>query len=329
MFEIVGPVGNRIQIPETVEHDAPSFQVGEREEVRDFYNEQGYVVIRDAIDPILCDELRAAFDGSVKKYPGFLYRQETANPEKNVFDSHGFVMNPLLNLQDLPSSVFTPLKRLSLRCFTQDPVRSIVRILLDEDGTLVQSMYFEGNPETWAHQDTYYLDSEQLGAMVSGWFALEDIKPGAGRFYVLRGSHKINVKKNGGEFNSAFKHSRYKDLIKKIISDNALELRAPCLRKGDVLFWNSKTIHGSLKTVQPEYSRSSLTAQYIPASHKLLQFQSRIKALKLKEYNGISVHCPKDLDRPINRLILGIETRFPKTFHMSKKMAILVVTQCV
>jgi hypothetical protein len=54
-------------------------------------------------------------------------------------------------------------------------------------GKLVQSMYFEGNPATWAHQDTYYLDSEHTGAMTAAWFAVEDIKPGAAVSMFIRG----------------------------------------------------------------------------------------------------------------------------------------------
>ena len=42
-------------------------------------------------------------------------------------------------------------------------------------------MLFEGNPTTWPHQDTYYLDSERIGGMTAAWIAVEDIKPGAGK----------------------------------------------------------------------------------------------------------------------------------------------------
>jgi phytanoyl-CoA hydroxylase len=50
------------------------------------------------------------------------------------------------------------------------------------------------------------------------------------------------------------------DLIERF----KLECRAPALNKGDVLFWHSKTIHGSLETRQPEHSRSSFTAHWLP-----------------------------------------------------------------
>src|SRR2546430_17089029 len=76
--------------------------------------------------------------------------------------------------------------------------------ILGEPGKIVQSMYFEGNPKTWAHQDTYYLDSMEIGGMAGAWIAVEDIHPGAGRFFVYSGSHVIEIRKNGGDFGNAF-----------------------------------------------------------------------------------------------------------------------------
>jgi phytanoyl-CoA hydroxylase len=65
-----------------------------------------------------------------------------------------------------------------------------------------------------------------------------------------------------------------------------------------------------------------LTAHYIPVSHQFLQFQSIIKPLKLKEFEGMPFHCPKDQNILQNRMVLGIETTFPKTFQKVKKFAI-------
>jgi phytanoyl-CoA hydroxylase len=201
-------------------------------------------------------------------------------------------------------------------------VKKINRAIFAEDGKLVQSMYFEGNSETWPHQDTYYLDSEAIGTMAACWYALEDIDAGAGRFFVLPGSHKIDMVKNGKNFDVAFNHSRYKELVKKIIIDKQLEFRAPFLRKGDILFWNAKLIHGSLRTSRPGFSRSSLTSHFIPASHRFLQFQSKIKPLKLRNYSGMEFHCPKAMDQLSNRVVMRVETTFPRAFQTVKKLAI-------
>lgn len=322
MHTIKSPIGTEISIPEQADENGLTFTLSELPEACRYYEEHGYVVVRSVIDPVVCDELRSAFTGTVKRYGGHIYRQTTANPEKNKFNEFGFVMNPILNLQSLNLSEFAPLKQLAMQTFASDAIKTIHRAVFSEEVKLVQSMYFEGNAETWPHQDTYYLDSEKIGTMAGCWYALEDIDAGAGRFFVVPGSHKIDMVKNGSDFDVAFNHDRYKALIKKILTDNNLEFHAPFLAKGDVLLWNSRTIHGSLRTTRPQFSRSSLTAHYIPASHRFLQFQARIKPLKLKQYAGMAFHCPKDMDRLSSRVVMGFETTFPKTFQMTKRLAI-------
>jgi phytanoyl-CoA hydroxylase len=111
-------------------------------------------------------------------------------------------------------------------------------------------------------------------------------------------------------------------LVKNIIQDFKLECVAPALRKGDVLFWGGKTIHGSLATFEQQYSRNSITGHYIPDSTRFMQFQSIVKPLKLKNVNGMNMNFPKDLDEAKNKAILKVETTFPKTFQLAKKVAI-------
>jgi phytanoyl-CoA hydroxylase len=53
-----------------------------------------------------------------------------------------------------------------------------------------------------------------------------------------------------------------------------------------------------------------------------LQFQSKIKPLKLRKFAGMEFHCPKDMDRLSNRVVMSVETTFPKTFQTVKKLAI-------
>ena len=56
-------------------------------------------------------------------------------------------------------------------------------------------MYFEGNSVTGEHQDTYYLDSNNMGTLTAAWIALEEIKADAGRFFICEKSHKIDISK--------------------------------------------------------------------------------------------------------------------------------------
>jgi phytanoyl-CoA hydroxylase len=297
------------------------------EGARAYLEEEGYVVVRRLLDSSACAAIRAAFQNEVKPYPGFLYRQTTARAELNQFNAHGHVMNPLLNLQDLDAKRFGGLRSHALDAFTSAGIVAALRSAFGEDPKLTQSMYFEGNSATWAHQDTYYLDSEQIGTMIAAWIALEDIHPGAGRFFVYPHSHRVDIAKNGGDFDIAFHHDRYKQFIIDLIARQGLEMRAPALAAGDVLFWKSKTIHGSLATEGTTNTRQSLTAHYIPKSHRFLQLQSRIKPLALSEHNGIQVHCPKNQRRLHNRVTLFVESRLPGPFYLAKRLAVKAATR--
>jgi phytanoyl-CoA hydroxylase len=183
-------------------------------------------------------------------------------------------------------------------------------------------MFFEGNPVTWPHQDKDYLDANKPGAMVAAWIAVEDIQPGAGRFYVYPTSHKMDIEKLGKNLNIMLDRKSYVQLVIDTINKNNLQCHAPALKKGDVLFWHGKTIHGSLETTQPQYSRSSFTAHYMPVSRTLLQLQVRQKQMTLREIDGMKVNFPKDQNKLTRKLIFYIETHFPTLFKKAKLAAI-------
>jgi phytanoyl-CoA hydroxylase len=328
MFSIPAPHGERIEIPtvpgdETVVYPTMANPAA----LRDYYGREGYVVVRGLVDYAACDQMRAAFDQEVKPFGGYIYRQASANPERHVRTEFGYMLNSILNIHAVDPRFFPTFRRRGADLITSASLQGAVRAILGEAGKIVQSMYFEGNPSTWAHQDTYYLDSEKLGLMAGVWIALEDIAPGAGRFFIYPRSHLIELALNRGSMSIASNHAGYKKLVIDIIRENGLECRAPALRKGDVLFWNSKTIHGSMETTQPEHSRSSVTAHYIPRSTRFLQYQTRIKPLSLSTINGMQVHTPKDMASPVHRLVMGLETRFPTAFTSLKKAAVRIVTR--
>ena len=327
-FPILAPDGSLIRIPVGVEPSEIYPMISEPAAIARYYAEHGYVVLRGVIPGRLCDAAYAAFLEEVRRFGGHLYRQATADPERHAWTAAGHMLNSLLNIQDLPSPRFSRFRAAALEILTHPNLIGAVEAIMAERPKIVQTMYFEGNPKTWAHQDTYYLDSTEIGRMVAAWVAVEDIHPAAGRFFIYPGSHLIEITRNSGDLNVAFRHDSYKDLVIELIRKHRLECRAPALRKGDVLLWASRTIHGSLETRDPERSRSSFTAHYIPASTSLLQFQSRArKLLNVKHVNGIEIHSPKDLDRLSNRTILFVETRFPRPFKAAKKVAIRLLTR--
>jgi phytanoyl-CoA hydroxylase len=321
------PTGLSVCIPASSDEDFAYFRLEQADEIRRYYEENGYVVIRDLIPQALCKKAQRIFSEEVKPFKGFIYRQASANPERHVFTSHGYMLNSILNVQSMDARHFPRFRAAGLEVITHERLQQAVHHLFGEPGKLVQSMYFDGNPSTWPHQDTYYLDAEQIGRMSAAWIAIEDIAPGAGRFFVYPKSHLLTLPKNSGEQSIAFSHERYKQHVVDTIAKHRLECRAPALNEGDVLLWASRTIHGSLKTTQPERSRASFTSHFIPQSSRFLQWQTRIKGLTLETINGLSVHKPKDLSNRMNRAIFWIETTFPRAFQVTKKIAAKALTR--
>ena len=327
VYGIMDSGGRKIEVPIAEEDDDRYFVLDQVADIRKYYDENGYVVLRGLLPQGLCDRATTSFEAEVKPFEGFIYRQASGNPEKHVFSNDGFILNPILGVQSLDRRRFPAFRQAGLELLAHARMQRAVSIILGEPGKLVQTMYFDGNPVTWPHQDTYYLDAEQIGRMTAAWVAAEDIAPGAGRFFVYPKSHLIDMAKNGGTFDIAFHHERYRALVKQVIRERGLVCRAPALSKGDVLFWAAKTIHGSLRTTQRARSRRSFTAHYIPDRSRFLQFQTRIRPLKTEFVNGMRVHHPKDLSKAANRLVLFVETHFPRTFQMTKRAAIKLVTR--
>ena len=291
-----------------------------------FYQSQGFVVVRQALSPFECDQIRSAWSSEIKSYKGKLYRQTTAKLEVNSFNAQGFVMNPVLNPHSLSPRRFPAICSLFDTCIADNSVTAaFLEGLYNCRAKLVQSMYFEGNSATWEHQDSYYLDSSTIGQMCAGWLALEDISPMAGRFFVVPGSHSSDYSSSRPGNNYGTNHQNYKASIAEVMASSHLQPLAPALSKGDILFWNSLTIHGSLDT-QDSTSRSSLTFHTIPSNQDLLSLRSFVRKTPSDASRRILVYRPKDASKLSARFFTVVESSFPTLFHYLKSMCIRLLS---
>jgi ectoine hydroxylase-related dioxygenase (phytanoyl-CoA dioxygenase family) len=99
--------------------------------------------------------------------------------------------------------------------------------------------------------------------MTAAWVALEDIDPTATRFFVVSGSQ--DFERDFSEDEIWGSESRYTNAMTEILKEQYTDnIVIPEMKAGDVLFWNSRLIHGSLAGTNRKRSRLSLTAHYIP-----------------------------------------------------------------
>lgn len=324
MIELMTPRGLPVSVPETLsEGPTARFRPDQLDEISHYYEEHGYVVVSGVVDGERCAGLRELWEKQVKTTRQFIYRQATAKAERHVYNAQGWVMNPILNLQSVDPRRLGEFRRYATENILTAPLlKRVFEALLGDTPKIVQSMYFEGNSATWEHQDSYYLDSENVGKMAAAWIALEPIEAEAGRFFVCPGSHRLELERHGFENNIADNHDKYIEGVVAKVRELGLEIRAPRLETGDVLFWNAWTIHGSLDSQHESRSRSSVTCHAIAARDRFLQLQLRPMNVETDVVNGVHIYRPKDLARLRNRLILWVESRFPRQFYWLKRVAI-------
>lgn len=252
------------------------------------FRRDGFAVIRQAIPTHLCDEVFAAFGREIKCSKHH-FRRQTSGFQPHIFTEYGFMRDALMSIQDLPIRQFPQFRHHALSVVTTPFIQDIVAGLLGEPGRVIYTMCFEGNQQTHAHRDSHTIDAEQVGQMVGVWIAAEDIHPGAGRFYVVEGSHRAVSPPELGLDQLHPNSLEYKQGMASWVQTCGLPVVAPVLNQGDILLFNSLTVHGSLPTSHPERSRKSITCHYIPRSQQPVWFRSARSEFEEFEFNGVPI----------------------------------------
>ena len=256
--------------------------------IKNFYKENGYVVVHNLINELTIDKFLKVFSDEIVNNSSI----KLPLMDKQTYSIPKFKNNILQNPIADPHNIKYKNKKLkkfndeSLKVILNNKIFKILKTIHNDDNfKLVMSMLFDQNAGTPAHQDCYYLESLPIGNMTAAWIALEDIDEKAGRFYVIPKSQKRFIFLSQKEINDP---SLYEKKIEKIIKKEKLKIIAPRLKKGSVLFWNSGTIHGSLKTKNDFYSRKSLTCHFIPETFSYLRnrYSNEIREFKSFKYKN-------------------------------------------
>lgn len=223
------------------------------------YDRHGYVVVRNLLPPHVISRLLDLYRRDIVPSRHPFFRQNTNAYQRNELTDHGFVRQSFLDIHDYAK--YAEFSAVARDVFShQALLECLASITGVQTVRLMQTMLFDLNAATPAHQDWYYLDSAPGGRLIAAWIALEDIDERAGRFYVMPGSQHMDFEPR----RAGRTHAEWLAVIKDYVADHPDALSAPALRAGDVLFWNSRTIHGSLETQDQRFSRKSLTAHYLP-----------------------------------------------------------------
>lgn len=244
------------------------FNLSERKEIYDFFQEQGYVVIRKALPLKKIDTFMNVYQ-SIRNHPFFIYFSQSLHISmRPKLNQYGFIQQSMLDASRL--GFFRRFCKSYQSCIYDDNIADALTILSEEDKHVAwQDMFFDQSTGTVEHQDSWYLDTDPPGKLIGVWYALEDIHPNSGPFFVMPGSHKMDSI-NRSEFPN---HDDYVCEVKKKITESKLSIenKAMTLDKGDILLWHPLLIHGAFNAEDESLSRKSFTSHFYPLKCKTKQ----------------------------------------------------------
>ena len=123
-------------------------------------------------------------------------------------------------------------------------------------------MFFDKSTGTQLHQDTCIWIQNPKGNLVGVWIALEDINLSSGPFIVYTNTDKKILRPN--QYN--FRDLENDNLFKKDFP-NSKKFRF-LAKKGDILLWDSFSIHGAESSTLEDVTRKSITSHFYPKKFK-------------------------------------------------------------
>jgi phytanoyl-CoA hydroxylase len=265
-------------------------------DVREHYQQHGYAILHNLIPKPLIDNVLTFYTRDIVRSPLPFFRQSTYSYSKNELNEFEYVKESFLDIHDYRKYPEFSHSVREILCGSK--MQEALKQLLGDDSNLVQSMLFDANTNTFPHQEWWYLDTVPNGNLVIAWIALEDIDERAGRFYVLpQTPDNLDFHSDRPDIS----HQEWANRIKAYVETHQHEIQAPALKQGDVLFLNSKTIHGSLPTIDPQFSRKSITAHYIPSTYEFGNL-FRHKSITYKTYNNIRCYSAHPEYSALNQL---------------------------
>lgn len=229
---------------------------------RQKYEQDGFCKFDGLVPAALADAAIEIYRRVVLPYDGVLMRQSGLF-QKHRPSQYGHIQNTILNPHIAAHCpAIAEFSDACLEIVTHPNMQAALKTITGSACNMMQTMMFDYSPGTAPHQDCVYLDSLPAGKLLGAWIALEDINPLSGPFYILPRSKTPPLQ----TFTRAdvFNNNVYMPTMRKVMEQYETDLVCPVMKKGDVIFWNSHIVHGAYNPKDPQFSRKSLAAHYIP-----------------------------------------------------------------
>lgn len=265
------------------------FEVNQGEQIKSYYDENGYVIIRNALPDSLINSFLEKYE-EIKTNPRFVYYSQSfqtcMRPELNDF---GLIKESMQNASRL--GFFKNFSQAFQNCiYSSNVSKALENVTGFKKHVSWQNMFFDSSTGTLEHQDSWYLDTEPAGNLVGVWYALENIEEASGPFFVSPGSHKIGLLKR--EDYPA--HEDFVEAVRLTSVEKSLETSKMLLDKGDILLWHPFTIHGALQNQDPHLSRKSFTSHFYPMGLKAKDIEQG-KLVSIYDHEHPKKTCNPDI----------------------------------
>ena len=243
------------------------------------FRKKGYVIARDLLPRHLVDDVVDRIEAEVVPFTGLLPRHPPdENAEfasvANKFSADGVLLNSIMHPHSLDVAEIAGFSEAARQLIK---AKEISQCLAALDGhlrhLLHQVILFFVCPDTPPHIDSFGTDTWPRGGAFTVWIPLETIQADAGPPFIYPGDQLPELQLEFGDDSPIWSHENpnhqagmaYSRALEQHIADHAGAPAVMDVGPGDVVFWGSVAVHGSMPVLSPGASRRSLQVLTCPA----------------------------------------------------------------
>ena len=247
--DFAGQLQRRLDAGELAQQEADDLE---------FYEANGYVVFKGAVDPALCDDYAEAF------------KQIWTDPPPTLWASLGgriVAFDPAQYERIVKVADFHYYYPRAVEILYPPRVLRFLELIYERAPVVFQTMTVRKGTEEPLHTDTGPLSLTEPMSLVASWLALEDVQPGSGELQFVPRSHRVPEQLvNGRKAHLGDMHAYHQSLeaLKAECEERDYGVQQFMAKKGDVLIWAADLLHGGKPIENAELSRKSLIAHFMP-----------------------------------------------------------------
>ena len=201
----------------------------------DFYKENGYIILKNAIPADLISAYETVWLGAHSTNGEITSIRGWEN--SNSFQEHDEILDIMCH----------------------ENIYNFLNLINDKLTLHLSFTTWTSTRKTW-HQDSTSSNKEDAGNYVGAWVALDNISVDSGPFQFVPGSHKWDL-----DFDYIYDPD-HNQRAAQVLNDKILETKSSVYaftaEKGDVLIWDGHLVHGAGSPKPENFLRKSLIGHY-------------------------------------------------------------------